>query len=129
MRLLSLLISVALASQTKDAEPADFQLAFPRSGGLLTLHNPVVGDSLEISLVSNITTGYDWEVSSARQVKLISQNYIEKPTKMKGAPGTSVFRFDLEEEPADGEQLIKLVYKRSWTDDIVAEALVEVLMD
>ncbi|KAH0487406.1 MAG: hypothetical protein KVP17_002395 [Porospora cf. gigantea B] len=126
MRLLSLLFSVALA---KNAEPADFQLTFPSSGGVLTVHNPVVGDSLEISLESNITTGYDWRVSTTNQVKLISRSYIKEVTKMKGAPGTRVFRFDLEEEPQDGEQLIRLVYKRSRSDDIAAEARVEVLMD
>lgn len=74
-----------------------------------------VGDTFEIRLDANATTGYAWEVAELEEskVRLVSNEYVESNTsgQVVGAGGQSVLRF---EALAQGQTTIKLVYRRSW---------------
>jgi predicted secreted protein len=69
-------------------------------------------------LKSNPTTGYEWiPVFNASSVKLVSHSF--KPSSMlMGASGTDTFVF---KGMSTGTTLIKMLYKRSWENNSVAE--------
>ena len=55
-----------------------------------------VGDQLEVSLESNPTTGYSWEVGPLPDgLQLVSSEFEEPGGSLVGAAGTQVFVFDV----------------------------------
>jgi predicted secreted protein len=89
-------------------------------------NSPQQGDNISIKkdqefnlyLKSNPTTGYEWmPIFNASIVKLVSHNF--KPSSMlMGASGTDTFVF---KGMSLGTTLIKMLYKRSWENNSVAE--------
>jgi len=74
-----------------------------------------VGETVEVTLVENATTGYRWAVDHldtaiVRQLSAESRN----TAKAIGAPGTTVFTFEAVKE---GTGEIALKYWRSWEGD------------
>lgn len=69
-------------------------------------------------LKSNPTAGYEWiPIFNASNVKLVSHSF--KPSSMlMGASGTDTFVF---KGMSLGTTLIKMLYKRSWENNSVAE--------
>jgi predicted secreted protein len=72
-------------------------------------------------LKSNPTTGYEWiPIFNANLVKLVSHSF--KPSSLlMGASGTDTFVF---KGMSIGTTLIKMLYKRSWENNSVAEKFV-----
>ena len=79
------------------------------------------GQTLVVSLKSNPTTGYAWEVAEVDETLLQSQGeaeYKESKTsgeQLVGAGGTQTFRFKAAEA---GETSLKLIYHRAWETDV-----------
>jgi len=78
------------------------------------------GQVLEVTLVSNPTTGYSWEVSDVDETVLAQLGEVEfqqAPSEgepVTGAGGTETFRF----ASATGETTLTLVYHRPWEKDV-----------
>ena len=79
------------------------------------------GQTLVVSLQSNPSTGYTWEVAEVDDTLLQSQGEAEyKASKaggeqLVGAGGTQTFRFTAAEV---GETTLKLIYHRAWETDV-----------
>lgn len=79
------------------------------------------GQTLVVSLESNPTTGYTWEVAEVDDTLLQSEGeaeYKESKTggeQLVGAGGTQTFRFTAAEV---GETTLKLIYHRAWETDV-----------
>jgi inhibitor of cysteine peptidase len=76
-----------------------------------------VGKSFTITLDSNPTTGYQWQI--ARQidtglVELIDSQYIAPKTGLVGAPGHQEWNFKVIKE---GKAIISFEYVRQWEKD------------
>jgi inhibitor of cysteine peptidase len=76
-----------------------------------------IGDTLEVELAGNPTTGYQWEVVAGEGEMLKSMGEAEfiQGTQVVGAGGT--FRFQFEAVLA-GETNLKLEYKRPFEQDV-----------
>lgn len=78
------------------------------------------GQVLEVTLESNPTTGYGWEVSEVDGAVLAQEGeaqFQEAPTEgeqVVGAGGVQTFRFTA----SPGETTLTLVYRRSWEKDV-----------
>jgi inhibitor of cysteine peptidase len=78
------------------------------------------GQVLEVSLDSNPTTGFRWEVSEADGAVLTQVGEVEfreapkESEEMVGVGGTETFRFS----SATGKTTLTLVYRRSWEEGI-----------
>jgi len=75
------------------------------------------GDTLEVRLPSNRTTGFSWQVAKIEKDRLKSQGkpVYEVPKKpLPGAGGVEVFRFTAE---AVGKTELELIYKRPFEKD------------
>ena len=80
----------------------------------------VSGQVLEVTLESNPTTGYSWEVSEVDGTVLSQVGEVEfredakESEDMVGVGGTETFRFS----SATGETTLTLVYHRPWEKDV-----------
>jgi inhibitor of cysteine peptidase len=78
------------------------------------------GQVLEVTLESNPTTGYSWEVSDVDGTVLSQvgeaefQEAPKESEEMVGVGGTETFRFSA----AAGETTLTLVYHRPWEEDV-----------
>lgn len=86
-------------------------------GSLVELRS---GQVLVVTLESNPTTGYRWEVSEVDESVLAQigeaefQEAPKEDEQMVGVGGTETFRF----ESAPGSTTLTLVYHRSWETDV-----------
>lgn len=73
------------------------------------------GDSLQISVSENPSTGYGWEIMTTPGLKLMDSKYTPKNPKVKpavvGAAGTRTFTLKCEKS---GNQFVCLFYHRPW---------------
>jgi inhibitor of cysteine peptidase len=79
------------------------------------------GQTLVITLDSNPTTGYRWEVVASDSPVLRQKGeaeYKAPESSAVGAGGQEVFRF---EAASAGEMTLELAYRRSWEDEEPAE--------
>ena len=79
-----------------------------------------IGQILVVSLVSNPTTGYSWQVSENDETILAPQgevNYQADPQSegLVGSGGTETFRFKAEKS---GRVNLELIYHRPWEQDV-----------
>lgn len=74
-----------------------------------------VGQALAISLESNPSTGFRWEVNDLDEGKLqqVGEAEFEARSDLVGASGVETFRF---KAAGVGETTLKLVYRRAWED-------------
>jgi inhibitor of cysteine peptidase len=78
------------------------------------------GQVLEVTLASNPTTGYSWEVSEVDETVLTQVGEVEfqqapaEGEPVTGAGGTETFRF----AASAGETTLTLVYHRPWEKDV-----------
>lgn len=90
------------------------------------------GDFLRVSLSSNATTGYQWEVveldtSMLQQIgesEYVSPEQTDPP--MVGAGGTEIFRFRAVDI---GNSSLKLIYKQPWGTEFVRTYVLEVSVE
>ena len=111
--LLALSLAGCSRASSKTVQPDDVQLTDANNGGQVTVK---VGQTINLRLEANPSTGFGWEVSQV-DTKLLAQegdkNYApasqNKP--VAGGGGWEVFRFAVQQK---GETTLKLIYHRSW---------------
>ena len=75
------------------------------------------GSNFTITLDSNATTGYKWEIANVldvRLLKLVGSKYIPTKTDIVGAPGKEEWTF---KAMAAGKAVISFKYARPWEKD------------
>lgn len=74
------------------------------------------GQSLEIKLEGNITTGYEWQVISVDEtiLKPVGEPKYSSESKLAGAGGEFLFKFETKNP---GETNLKLGYLRPWEEN------------
>ena len=80
-----------------------------------------VGDTLQVMLEGNPTTGYDWEMASGDEAVLeqLGASTFKADSDLVGAGGQVTLRF---KAVAAGQTTLQLVYHRPWeTDEPPAE--------
>ena len=84
------------------------------SGTTVTLH---VGDTLEIQLDGNPTTGYGWEIipDESGVLTVTGDPTYTADSELIGSGGTYLFSLTADEA---GEADVNLVYSRSWEADV-----------
>ncbi|HVN56198.1 MAG TPA: protease inhibitor I42 family protein [Anaerolineaceae bacterium] len=72
-----------------------------------------VGDTIQVRLPENPSTGYLWKLASEVEpaLRLISSDYTSPQTSAPGARGTRVYLFKAVQP---GEAVIELEHKRPW---------------
>lgn len=84
------------------------------------------GDTFEVRLESNPSTGYAWEIADTGTgafLELLSEEFEEpEGTDLVGAPGTEVFEFEAIDT---GAGILRLEYIRSFEDLPVAAKVME----
>ena len=74
-----------------------------------------VGDTFTISLPSNPTTGYSWELDfDADYLELVSDDFVIT-SNLFGAPGIQSFELKAINQ---GRTELTMIYKRSWEDQV-----------
>jgi len=76
------------------------------------------GQEFSITLASNATTGYHWELASPlneAMVQLVASEYKNPETKLVGVGGQEIWTF---RAIGQGHTLINLKYVRSWEKDV-----------
>jgi inhibitor of cysteine peptidase len=85
-----------------------------------------VGDQLDVSLESNPTTGYSWELGPLPEgLELVSSEFEEPGGSLVGAPGVQLFVFDV---VGAGSGILRFEYVRVFDDPVVAEQIVEYVL-
>jgi inhibitor of cysteine peptidase len=77
-----------------------------------------VGQNFSITLASNATTGYHWELAAALDeavVKLVANEYKAPETGMLGAGGQEIWTF---RAMSRGEAVVQLKYVQPWEKDV-----------
>jgi inhibitor of cysteine peptidase len=83
-----------------------------------------VGDTMEVVLEGNPTTGFSWETAAldASVLKQLGEPEFKPDTSLIGAGGKFTFRF---EAVASGQTLLQLVYHRPWETNVPPEKTFE----
>jgi inhibitor of cysteine peptidase len=107
------------------AAPASLTLSEADAGSAVTL---AVGDTIEVVLDGNPTTGFTWETAAvdASVLRQLGEPEFEPESALIGAGGTFTFRF---EAVAPGQTTLRLVYHRPWETGIPPERTFEVTVD
>jgi inhibitor of cysteine peptidase len=77
-----------------------------------------LGQEFNITLASNPTTGYHWELADPLDqavVKLVASEYKDTQTRMLGAGGQEIWTF---RAVSRGQTLVNLKYVRPWEKDV-----------
>ena len=130
-------------------------LRFPMKGGVQRLVDPSTGDEFEVSLVSNLTTGYSWEIVDSDGVDFVSHKYVPDAQKepvagsgngdevlhfvshnyipnpevgaVPGSGGLDIYRFRVANQLANGDEILKFTYRTPWLITKTNEASVIVV--
>jgi inhibitor of cysteine peptidase len=76
-----------------------------------------MNQELTITLSSNKTTGYSWQLNNSYDknvIKLISNDYVAPNSELMGAPGQELWNFKSIDK---GSTTVQLDYSRSWSKD------------
>jgi inhibitor of cysteine peptidase len=83
-----------------------------------TTVNIRTGDTLEVQLKGNPTTGYNWELEN-KDLKILTMiggpEYTSQNKESIGSAGVFTLRF---KSIATGQEPLKLIYHRSWEKDV-----------
>jgi inhibitor of cysteine peptidase len=96
------LLTLGLAASAQDSKPITVK----------------TGQEFTITLVSNPTTGYRWDLDKpidGKLVQLVTNDYVRPNTTLIGAGGKQVWTF---KAVAEGKTQIDLKYFRSWEKDV-----------
>ena len=114
------LVGLCVASCGSDGAQTPVVLDVSDSGSAITF---AVGDTFEVQLDSNPTTGYGWIVAEQPDgVTVQSSDFGAPDTSLVGAGGLEVFVF---EATAAGSGTLRLDYVRSFDDPPVPADTVE----
>jgi inhibitor of cysteine peptidase len=85
------------------------------------------GDTITVTVASNPTTGFEWELAGISDPAVIAQDgeseYVPPETSALGAGGQEVWHFETLKK---GSSLISLSYSRPWEGDEKAERTLEI---
>jgi inhibitor of cysteine peptidase len=83
------------------------------------------GDTMEVVLDGNPTTGFSWETAAidASVLKQLGEPGFEPYTNLIGSGGKFTFRF---QAVSSGQTLLRLVYHRPWETEVPPEKTFEV---
>ena len=111
---LTLLIGVALFAAAGCGSGGEVKIGDTDDGGQVPLE---VGQTLVLSLDSNPTTGYQWEITELDEaiLKQTSHEYEADQPVLIGSGGKEVWRFQAQ---SSGSTTLSLGYKRSWEERI-----------
>ncbi len=112
---LLILASIALAVSTSAKSAAPVLATEAQNGKTVAIAK---GASLVISLQSNPSTGYSWQVGKNDNaiLKLVGKPEFQPPAhQMPGTPGRQLFTF---EAIAPGHDAVELGYFRPWEKDV-----------
>ena len=108
----ALLSAVLCACSTTGADPQHYELTKDDSGRTLHLKS---GDIVTVRLVSNPTTGFQWDFGTPaldkKVVSLREDRFIAPKGDMCGAPGKRSLSFQAE---GPGRTYVRLIYVRPW---------------
>lgn len=92
------------------------------SGGEVVLN---VGDTLLLSLESNPTTGYGWDITEIDQTILqeTQHEYEAESPSLVGSGGREMWRFQAQ---GSGSAALRLEYKRPWEEGVEPEKMFSV---
>jgi predicted secreted protein len=77
-----------------------------------------VGDQFTITLGSQPSTGYEWELDfDLTTIRLDSKSFVPD-SNLTGSPGTDTYTFTA---LAVSKTKIEMIYKREWEDEIIDE--------
>ena len=84
------------------------------NGRLIELNE---GQKLVITLESNPTTGYSWNIAELDESMLKQEGDIEfiSESNLIGSPGVEIIKFNAVKS---GQTTLKLIYHRSWEEDV-----------
>ena len=91
-----------------------------------------IGKGFTITLDSNPTTGYQWQIAKALDtglIKLIDSQYIAPKTDLVGAPGHEEWHFKAQKS---GKAIISFDYIRPWEKDelpVQTESFIIIIRD
>lgn len=105
-----LLGMLAMAGCTGSSSTAQVTIDETSAGKTVSLK---VGDTLEVRLEGNPSTGYEWSVaapSGSALTQVGERTFVSKSTLL-GAPGVYIFRFKAESK---GTEELVFTYKRAW---------------
>jgi inhibitor of cysteine peptidase len=123
----------------KEAGPSSFGIGQTGKAGGPLVENPMtdetdsgkanitaqldvtVGQEFNITLASNATTGYHWELAARLDeavVKLVTSEYKAPETRMLGAGGQEIWTF---KAVSRGQTVVSLKYVRPWEKDVAPE--------
>lgn len=123
---LTLLIGVALFAAAGCGSGGEVKIGDTDNGGQVALE---VGQTLVLSLESNPTTGYQWQIAELDEAILKQTDYeyeADQPV-LVGSGGKEVWRFQAQ---SSGSTTLSLGYKRSWEEGVepIQAFTVEVLV-
>jgi inhibitor of cysteine peptidase len=112
--ILSVIIGLICACAAAAPEQPTRQLTEADSGGVIELH---VGDTLEIALPGNPTTGFQWEVDSVDSAILrqVGEAKFEPSGIAVGSGGNVTIRF---EAAGTGQTELKLIHHRPFEENV-----------
>ena len=119
--LLTTLLALSLAgcsgTSSMTAQPDDVQLTDANNGGQVTVK---VGQTINLQLEANPSTGFGWEVSQVDPTLLAQEGDktyapASQNTPVAGGGGWEYFRFTVQQK---GETTLRLIYHRAWEKGI-----------
>jgi len=110
----ALLIAIIVIISCGTTQVVSPRLTQADNGSAITLHP---GDTLEVALVGNPTTGYTWEVQEGAEAVLRQKGTPEfkADSTRIGAGGMTIFRFEC---VAAGAVTLSLIYRRSFESGV-----------
>ncbi len=116
------LSTVLFAACGSEAEPAEsnrtIELTAADSGSTLSLRP---GDEVVVTLESNATTGFDWQLETdpaTEVLDLVDSEYVAPDTELVGAGGEEVWRFVA---TGEGTTHVAMRYARSFSGETAGE--------
>ncbi|MCK9277218.1 MAG: protease inhibitor I42 family protein [Methanoculleus sp.] len=102
-------VATTPAAVTTTPAPAE-EFAFNETNNNETVTLPT-GSKIIISLAENPTTGYSWNVTSARGLSYVNDTFFEPETGLVGAGGVHEWQYLAAEK---GAAEFSAIYKRPW---------------
>lgn len=112
--MLCLILLLGACSASQSGAMKTIKLVEKDAGGTFTLN---AGDTLEIALAGNPTTGYSWEHAANDSTVLdqIGEPEYKTDSNLVGAGGQFTFRFCA---VVTGQAMIRLIYHRPWEKEV-----------
>jgi inhibitor of cysteine peptidase len=109
-----LVLAIVAGCVSHSSEPSTLLMEETDSGQTVAM---TVEQELQISLGSNPSTGYSWEIESALDgiLQQIGEPVFMPDTNLPGSGGTEVFTF---RAIAAGELSLRLIYHRTWEENV-----------